>query len=504
MTRSAHELTVNGAPRHLILHTPEARTERPYPAMLVLHGSTVDADDNADLNYPAHRFEGHYDEAVFAPMRREHGFVMVYLSARLSSGWFCWENGNGEVGLCALPSNGNDEAFVRAALDLMGSAVGGIDTERMFVFGMSGGASMAWKLGCHAPSVAAINASLHVGAVAGTLAPSLQTCCCAAPSVVAIHGDADSYVDVQTADATADWFGAAHGCDDAVAAPIDDVHAADDGDVELHVYSGCHQSRLEYYRVAGGGHTLPGAPMVWAGLGSTSTFDAASAVWRSWHNGQTTLAASAADGDADDGECALGELGACELGAYTWLIVACAVVLVCAASACVVMGRESRASRSREERGGRGESQTGRGTAAAAQEGRAVVGVAALTAVDAAAAPARSRQTIASHQSISPSRHQAAPDAVALDPPQQQQGERASSRRPTPTPTGEHTAPEPRAAAQLWLSDAVADGKEADGLSWPAAPVPAPLPSPVTEVSAGARESGAARSTTDCMAETDI
>ena len=287
MSRTTAELLVDGVPRHLVLHTPDYSTAPPVPAMLILHGSTEADDDSDDLNYPAVRFERHYDEAIFAPMRREYGLTMAYLSARRSSaGWFCWENGNGEeVGLCALPSTGGDEAFVRAALGLMDRSVaGGIDASRIYVFGMSGGASMAWKLGCHAPSVAAINASVHVAAVAGTLAPSLRAepgaeegqgaqqgaCCCAAPSVVAVHGDADGYVDVQSADATARWFGIAHGCnahDDGVpmammAADDDDDDDADD-DVELRVYGGCtrSRSRLHYYRVAGGGHTLPGAPL---------------------------------------------------------------------------------------------------------------------------------------------------------------------------------------------------------------------------------------------------
>jgi len=33
--------------------------------------------------------------------------------------------------------------------------------------------------------------------VPGTIAPSLRACCCASPAVVAVHGDADTFVDVQ-------------------------------------------------------------------------------------------------------------------------------------------------------------------------------------------------------------------------------------------------------------------------------------------------------------------
>ena len=52
-------------------------------------------------------------------------------------------------------------------------------------------------------------------------------------------------------------------------------------------------TRLDYYRVAGGGHTLPGAPLVWAGLGHTSSYDGFGAIMRSWGH--------AADGDGDVG-----------------------------------------------------------------------------------------------------------------------------------------------------------------------------------------------------------
>ena len=121
-SRTTHTLEVDGHTRALVLHTPtSAAPAAGHPLMFILHGSTEDRGDPAGLvNYPAERFEGHYDEAVFATGRRDHGLIMIYLSARLAGGWFCWENGNHEVGLCALNATGNDEAFVRAALELDG------------------------------------------------------------------------------------------------------------------------------------------------------------------------------------------------------------------------------------------------------------------------------------------------------------------------------------------------------------------------------------------------
>ena len=55
--------------------------------------------------------------------------------------------------------------------------------------------------------------------------------------------------------------------------------------------------RLDYFRVAGGGHTLPGAPPVWRGLGPTSTFDGFGAIMRSWAGDELgSWPANAADG----------------------------------------------------------------------------------------------------------------------------------------------------------------------------------------------------------------
>ena len=99
------------------------------------------------------------------------GFVLAYLSARLGSGWYCWENGNGEVGLCARASDENDEHFTRAVVELAGRVAGPIDLGRVHVLGMSGGASMAWKLGCHARSLEITGAGRRVRRAAGCAAP---------------------------------------------------------------------------------------------------------------------------------------------------------------------------------------------------------------------------------------------------------------------------------------------------------------------------------------------
>ena len=53
--------------------------------------------------------------------------------------------------------------------------------------------------------------------------------------------------------------------------------------------------RLAYYRLAGVGHTIPGAPVVWSGLGGTSSYDSLAAMWAVWRGGDPAPVAAPAD-----------------------------------------------------------------------------------------------------------------------------------------------------------------------------------------------------------------
>ena len=54
--------------------------------------------------------------------------------------------------------------------------------------------------------------------------------------------------------------------------------------VQLQNWTACTESRqLAFYRIAGMGHTIPGATgVVWAPLGRTSSFDSVGAMWAVW------------------------------------------------------------------------------------------------------------------------------------------------------------------------------------------------------------------------------
>ena len=252
MTREVFVVDVLGVQRSLIVHWGHVGDT----VLVVLHGSTENKDGSDDPLYPAARFENNYDSSYFAT-HRSRGYTQMYLAAQLKDGWFCWQNAGEEFGTCSQPDDGSDAAFVQKAVELSGA-------NQSYLFGMSGGAKMAWKLHCAADGV---------GVVGGALAPSLRTIdnACGGPAV-AFHGADDPYVDVEAADDTAAWWIASHGCGD------DATISSGFNDID-----GCSTpGRLAYYRLEGVGHTIPGAPFVWDGLGGISSYDSLAAMWDVW------------------------------------------------------------------------------------------------------------------------------------------------------------------------------------------------------------------------------
>ena len=82
------------------------------------------------------------------------------------------------------------------------------------------------------------------------------------------------------------------------------------------------------WRVAGGGHTLPGAPLVWSGLGPTSAFDGFGAICSSWEEAR-----------AAGPEAAVAPPGA---GLIAGLVVGALLLLLAAVAAGIVVSRRRR------------------------------------------------------------------------------------------------------------------------------------------------------------------
>merc|ERR1712032_28917 len=104
------------------------------------------------------------------------------------------------------------------------------------------------------------------------------------------------YVDVTWADDTVAWFAAEHNCTVASTFSTKQALWSASGShsslatVGVLNYSNCDQgSHLTYYRISGGGHTVPGAPYVWSGLGPFSGLNSIEAMWHSWTGQPSSL-----------------------------------------------------------------------------------------------------------------------------------------------------------------------------------------------------------------------
>jgi len=281
--REEVHITVGDDARGFILHTPET----PCPAegctvVLVLHGSTEDHTDSEDdpTLWPARRFERNYDSSYFAQDRANKGYAQVYLSARVTNGWYCWDNAWQGYGSCAGPADGKDDVYVHGVVENVRARLQSI--KAVYLFGMSGGSKMAWKLACSSSAQGPVVQLDGIAAMAGPLSPALQGhCCCSTPAIVAFHGVLDHITDVSLADNATNWFTAVHGCGEAAAlSPQAGVHLTN------YFEADCQQSRMAYYRLDEGGHTIPGGPVVWRPNGNVIPFDSLDAIWSFWTSGE--------------------------------------------------------------------------------------------------------------------------------------------------------------------------------------------------------------------------
>jgi len=297
--RKEHVLNVRGRLRALISYTPPQVHPRP-DVFLLLHGSTstpgpgdplvVHGEGNGELLYPALRFERNYETEYFEPHRRGRNIIQMYLAATQHNGWYCWGNGGGASGSCDHGEDvyANDEKFVSDAIHLVNRSFP-FDIGRVFIFGSSGGGTMAWRLGCSPFLAERIDG---IGVVGGFLSPQLRqkvgtgrsSQTCSDLLVAMFHGTMDEYVPIALADETFDWFAGAHLCNDTTATIYvqHDVEVRLAGVPEYNPGTCSSGSQLGYFRIDGGGHTIPGAPHVWDGLGPTSTLDSMAAMRFIW------------------------------------------------------------------------------------------------------------------------------------------------------------------------------------------------------------------------------
>ena len=258
---AGHEVQVGELDRGYLLHVPVRRPRsifgraRPYPLVIVMHGSGGTADDAEN----ASRMDSIADA---------RGWLVAYPSGvrgLLGIVRSDWNAGS----CCGAPARDSidDVGFLRAVVRQLEGRLP-VDSTRVYVAGFSDGGRMAYRVACEmAATVAA------VAVVSGSL--ELAGCGPRRPvSIIAFHGTSDDEVAYLDSAASAPphplppwassyppsirfWI-AADGCRSVSQRPVSPQARVD-------VFRGCARSDLVLYTIVGGGHGWPGEPAGGAG-----------------------------------------------------------------------------------------------------------------------------------------------------------------------------------------------------------------------------------------------
>ncbi|MFD2787482.1 extracellular catalytic domain type 1 short-chain-length polyhydroxyalkanoate depolymerase [Hymenobacter rubripertinctus] len=255
-----------GVVRDYRLYVPKAYTgTQPVPLLLNLHGygsNNVEQEQYGD----------------FRAIADTANFLVVHPNGTL-------DGNNNRYWNTFLPyalGGPDDVAFLSALIDSL-SAKYRINAQRVYSTGMSNGGFMSYELACQLSNRVAAIAS-----VTGSMAASHVAACAPtrAVPVLEIHGTADGTVPyagngvfVPIPDLVAAWA-ARNGCNPTpVITQVPDLDPTDGSTAERQVFGGGRNgSVVEHYRIIGGGHTWPGAPI---NIGVTNRdINASREVWR--------------------------------------------------------------------------------------------------------------------------------------------------------------------------------------------------------------------------------
>jgi polyhydroxybutyrate depolymerase len=176
----------------------------------------------------------------------------------------------------------DDIGFLSALIDTISSEFN-IDQNRIYSTGMSNGGFMSYDLACGLSSRIAAIAS-----VTGSMTTAhLDLCDAQHPTpVMEIHGTADGTVPYAgntlfvNIDTLVNYWAQYNNCSLIPAlTQVPDINTSDGCTAELYIYDGGDWgSKVELYKIIGGGHTWPGAPIA---VGATNMdFSASKEIWR--------------------------------------------------------------------------------------------------------------------------------------------------------------------------------------------------------------------------------
>jgi polyhydroxybutyrate depolymerase len=270
-----HTLVHNGVTREYRVYIPASyNAASPAPLVINLHGYT---SDNITQEF--------YGD--FRPISDTAGFILVHPNGTFDMSGNRWWNAYGFPGV-------DDVGFISALIDELAGNYS-IDLSRVYSCGMSNGGIMSCELAC-----ALSNKITAIASVTGSMPKGrFSTCNPSKPiPMLQIHGTADSTVPFNgnsqfeaVEDVVAFWVNQTGSSPIAEFTALPDINPTDGCTAEWYVYAdGINGASVEFYKVLGGGHTWPGAPLT---IGVTNRdFDASGEIWRFFSQFNSTQLAS--------------------------------------------------------------------------------------------------------------------------------------------------------------------------------------------------------------------
>lgn len=213
----------------------------------------------------------------FRPIADTANFIVVHPDGSTMLGLKFWNYGN------ILGSTVDDVGFLETLIDTI-SANYSINPERVYCAGMSNGSFMSYYMACESDRLAAI------GTVTGSMSIEMYDNCNPShptPSIH-IHGTDDGtnpYTGTSTMknipEVSLFWVNQ-NGCDTTpTIATVPNINTTDDATAEHYLYSGgVNGHTVEHFKVIGGGHSWPNAPMPGSSEATCMDFDATKEIWR--------------------------------------------------------------------------------------------------------------------------------------------------------------------------------------------------------------------------------
>lgn len=236
----------------------------PVPMVIGLHGLGSSGSD----------FAQHRD---FRSIADTANFIVVNPDGSTILGVRYWNYGG------IMGSTVDDAGFLEALIDTL-SAHYTINPQRIYCTGMSNGSFMSYYMACQSDRFAAI------AGVTGSMSVSMYNSC--TPQrfipVMHIHGTDDTtnpYAGNSTMkgiEAVSRFWIDQNGCDTLpVVMSVPDIDVNDGSSAERYLYAGgINGHTVELFKVTGGGHSWPGAPMPGSSETTCMDFNASAEIWR--------------------------------------------------------------------------------------------------------------------------------------------------------------------------------------------------------------------------------